>query len=157
MSPLLSSAIAEAIHVLSAVAWVGGMIFVLFVLRPGLKDLEPPLRLSFFSGVLKRFFVIVWLAVVLILVSGYWLVFNLFGGFSQAPVHVHLMHAAGLLMSVIFFWLFFRLFLPFGKAVRNSDWQAAAPLTERLRRVVTINLLLGIVVVIVATTGRYIS
>ena len=157
MNPLMSSAIAEALHVLSAVAWVGGMLFVMLALRPGLKDLEPPVRLPFFSGVLQRFFVIVWLAVVLILLSGYWLLFKLFGGFSQAPAHVHLMHAGALLMSVIFFWLFFRLFLPLRKAVRNSDWQAAAPLVDRLRRVVTVNLILGVAVVVVASTGRYIA
>ena len=67
------------------------------------------------------------------------------------------MHAGALLMSVIFFWLFFRLFLPLRKAVRNSDWQAAAPLVDRLRRVVTVNLILGVAVVVVASTGRYIA
>ena len=157
MNPLMSSAIAEALHVLSAVTWVGGMLFVMLCLRPGLKDLDPPVRLPFFSGVLKRFFLIVWLAVILILLSGYWLLFKLFGGFAQAPVHVHLMHVAGLLMSVLFFWLFFSLFLPLRKAVKNSEWQTAAPLVDRLRLVVTVNLLLGVAVVIVATTGRYLS
>jgi len=146
MNLLMSSAIAEALHVVSAVTWVGGMIFAILALRPGLKDLEPPLRLTFFSGVLKRFFLIVWLAVIVILLSGYWL-----------PVHVHVMHAGGLLMCLLFFWLFFRLFLPLRKAVRNSDWKASALLADRLRLLVTINLLLGIAVVVVASTGRYLS
>jgi len=157
MNLLMSSAIAEALHVVSAVIWVGGMSFAILALRPCLKDLEPPLRLTFFSGVLTRFFLIVWLAVIAILLSGYWLLFKLFGGFSHAPVHVHVMHAGGLLMCLLFFWLFFRLFLPLRKAVKNSEWKASAALVDRLRLVVTVNLLLGIVVVVVASTGRYLS
>src|SRR5690242_8595479 len=89
-----------ALHVLSAVAWVGGMFFAYLVLRPAAGPLEPPLRLALWRRVFDRFFPWVWAAVALLLLSGYGMVFVGFGGFRGAGLHVHVMQATGILMML---------------------------------------------------------
>ena len=59
------------IHILSAVIWVGGMVFAHFMLRPAALALEPPLRLPLFRRVFERFFPAVWVIVVLLLATGF--------------------------------------------------------------------------------------
>src|SRR5436190_5407420 len=49
--------IALILHIFSAVVWVGGMFFALFVLRPATAALEPGTRLDLWLRVFERFFV----------------------------------------------------------------------------------------------------
>jgi len=93
-----------ALHVLSAVVWVGGMFFAYMALRPvAARLLEPPHRLTLWAEVFKRFFPWVWLAVLLLLVTGLWMVFGYFGGMSGAGMRIHLMLGIGIVMMLIFF------------------------------------------------------
>ncbi len=147
--------IASALHVLSAVTWVGGMLFVLLALRPALAGLPAEVRMPFFLQVLKRFFLLVWHAVVLILISGYVLVFKLFAGFGGAPAYVHIMHALGLLMVCLFLFLFFFVYMPFRRAVKSGQSNDVPRLANKMRQIVTINLILGVVVVAVASGAKY--
>ena len=76
-------AIAISLHVLAAVIWVGGMFFAYMALRPvAAKLLEPAVRLSLWARSLSRFFFWVWLAVIIIPVTGYWMIFSAFNGFA---------------------------------------------------------------------------
>ena len=71
--------IAISLHVLAAVIWVGGMFFAYMALRPvAAKLLEPAVRLSLWVRTLTRFFIWVWLAVIIVPVSGYWMIFSAF-------------------------------------------------------------------------------
>ena len=70
-----------AVHLLSAVIWVGGMAFALLVLRPSLHVLAAPDRLALHVEVFRRFFKIVWHAMPLLVLSGDVMVFYIFGGF----------------------------------------------------------------------------
>src|SRR5436190_22018005 len=82
------TAIALALHIFGAVVWVGGMFAIYVCLRPALGTLEPPQRLQLMRVTLQKFFPWVWVAILLLLVSGYWMVFTTFGGFAGArPVH----------------------------------------------------------------------
>ena len=69
------------VHILSAVVWVGGMFFAHQVLRPAAAMLETGPRLELWSNVLSRFFAWVIAAIILLLASGYALVFGIYGGF----------------------------------------------------------------------------
>ena len=148
-------ALAITLHVLSAVIWVGGMFFAYMVLRPPAGALEPPQRLTLWAGVFGRFFPWVWAAVILLLLSGYWLLFGVFGGFKNSGVYIHIMHAVGLIMMLLFMHLFFAPYRRLRRAVTASDWPAAGQQLGQIRRIVAINLTLGVVVVIVASGGRY--
>ena len=64
-----------AVHVLCAVIWVGGMFFAYVVLRPSLSVLEPIQRIALHTQVFRRFFLIVWHVMPLILISGFAVLF----------------------------------------------------------------------------------
>src|SRR5436309_15376163 len=105
-----TNAIATAaliVHALSAVAWVGGMFFAHQVLRPAAGALDPRPRLLLWSRVLGRFFAWVIAAIILLLASGYVMVFAVFGGFGKVGLYVNLMQGIGILMILLFFHLYF--------------------------------------------------
>jgi len=142
-------------HALSAVVWVGGMFFAHQVLRPAATLLEPGPRLLLWSRVLGRFFAWVIAAIVLLLVSGYTLVFVVFGGFSRVGIHIHLMQGIGILMMLLFFHLYFAPWRRFQAAVARENWAEGGRQLGQIRTIVTINLVLGLVVVAIGSSGRY--
>lgn len=149
-------AIALALHVLAAVVWVGGMAFAYAILRPAAEQaLAGPERLTLWRGTFSRFFPTVWVAVGVILATGYGMVFGAFGGFAGVGVDVHIMHALGLVMVAVFAHVFFAPWRRFRRALDRADRAAAAGELARIRRLVAINLTLGLVVVAVAASGRY--
>jgi uncharacterized membrane protein len=147
--------VALILHALSAVVWVGGMFFAHQVLRPAAAAVDPGPRLLLWSRVLGRFFAWVIAAIVLLLVSGYTLVFAVFGGLSRVGIHIHLMQGIGILMMLLFFHLYFAPWRRFRTAVAREDWAEGGRQLGQIRTVVTINLVLGLVVVAIGSSGRY--
>ena len=143
------------LHTLSAVVWVGGMFFAHQVLRPAAAALEPGPRLALWSRVLGRFFAWVVAAIVLLLVTGYAMVFGVYAGFGGIGLHIHLMQGIGILMMLLFFHLYFAPWRRFRAAVVREDWAEGGRQLGQIRTIVTINLVLGLVVVAIATSGRY--
>ena len=144
-----------AFHVVAAVIWVGGMFFALIVLRPATGPLEPPVRLALWERVLSSFFLWVWAAVVILLVSGFAMVIWGFGGFSTVGTYVQVMMGVGILMMLIFGHLYFAPWQRFGRAVDAAEWPTAAKHIDQIRLLVTINLVLGLITVVVGAAGRY--
>jgi len=103
---------------------------------------------------LRKFFPWVWMAIVVLFLSGYSLV-PVFGGFALLPLHVHIMHLLAWVMTAIFAVLFFLPNKKFRQAVSDGDTAAAGAALGRVRLLVTLNLVLGLVVVAVAASGRY--
>lgn len=149
------NALAVALHVVCAALWTGGMFFAYVVLRPTLAGIEPPERLSVWAGVFRRFFPWVWLIIVVLLATGYWLIFAAFGGFATTPVQVHLMQLLGLLMMILFAYLYYVPYPLFRQAVDAAQWPDAASALGRVRHIILVNLILAIVVVAIAAGGRY--
>ena len=148
--------LAIALHVLAAVIWVGGMFFAHQVLRPVAVDrLEPPHRLPVWVGVFRRFFPWVWAAVILLPVTGYWIIFAMLGGMGHAGLHIHIMNGVGLVMIVLFVYLFFGPYPRLRRAVAGKDWPEGARHLASIRRIVGINLILGLITIAVASGGRY--
>jgi len=149
------NALAIALHGLAATVWVGGMFFAYVVLRPSIMLLEPHRRLTVWSGVFKRFFPWVWMSVLVLLVTGYWLIFNAFGGFASAPVYVHIMHLLGLIMMGLFVFLYFIPYPRLKASVLQEDWAEAGIALNRVRLVVLINLIAGLILLVLVYAGRY--
>jgi copper resistance protein D len=62
------------LHILAAITWVGGVLFLAFVGAPALRKVEPPeLRAALFDAVGMRFRWVGWIAVGVLLVTGTWL------------------------------------------------------------------------------------
>ena len=143
------------LHSVAAVVWVGGMFFALLALRPATSPLDPDVRLGLWSRVLGRFFPWVIAAIVLLLISGYGLIFGVFGGFGGAGLHVHLMQALGIVMILLFFHLYFAPWRRFRAAVARRDNAEAARQLNQIRAIVTANLFLGLLTVAIGSSGRY--
>ena len=144
-----------ALHLLAAVVWVGGMIFAHNSLRPAAAQvLEPPLRLELWVQVFRRFFVLVWISVAVILATGYWMLFNYFGGFAGAGIHIHIMHGAGIIMVLIYLHVFFAPYRRLRQAVIVQDYPLAGAQLNQIRRMVGINILIGLSVIVIASAGR---
>jgi uncharacterized membrane protein len=147
--------VALILHALSAVVWVGGMFFALVMLRPAAQQLQPAPRLELWSRVLGRFFAWVIAAIVLLLASGYGMVFGVYAGFHGIGLHVHIMQGLGIIMMLLFFHLYFAPWRRFRAALARQDHAAAGRQLGQIRVIVTINLLLGLVTVAVGSSGRY--
>jgi uncharacterized membrane protein len=143
------------LHTLSAVVWVGGMFFAHQVLRPAAVMLEPGPRLTLWSRALGRFFVWVFAAIVLLLLTGYAMVFGVYAGFGDVGLHIHLMQGIGILMVLLFLHLYFAPWRRFRTAVARQDWAEGGRQLGQIRTIVTINLVLGVIVVAIGSSGRY--
>jgi uncharacterized membrane protein len=148
------TAVALALHILGAVVWVGGMFAIYACLRPALGTLEPPPRLRLMRATLQRFFPWVWVAILLLVASGYWMLFATFGGFAGAGAYIHLMQLIGWLMIALFVWLFHGPWLALKRAVEAEDWASAGQNLNRIRQIIAVNLPLGLIVVVIGASGR---
>ncbi len=152
---MLETAFALTFHVLGAVVWVGGMFAAYMSLRPATGPLQPPEKFGVWRRFFSTFFIWVWVSILLLLTSGYWMVLATFGGFAGMPLYIHIMQGIGWLMIVLFAWLFHGPWLKFKRAVDAQEWPAAAGELNRIRQIIMINLPLGLIVVVVGRTGRY--
>jgi len=155
---MTTHSIAIVLHVLSAALWVGGMFFAHQVLRPiAVSQFEPPVRLRLWSGVFSRFFPWVWLFVLLLPLSGYWMIFRFYGGMQGIGLSIHLMQGLGWIMILIYTHLFFAPYKRLREAVVTEQWPEAGRQLNQIRRMVGINLVLGLLVIVIAAGGRYLS
>lgn len=149
-------AIAMLLHILAAVIWVGGMFFAYMALRPVAASLlEPPIRLSLWSQVFQKFFPWVWASIIILFATGLWLIFSVFGGMAAIGVHIHLMLTLGLVMTLLFMHIFFSPYKKLNSAVASQEWKTAGEALNSIRKLIAINLSLGLIVISVAATGRW--
>ena len=136
----------KALHVLCAVVWVGGMFFAYVVLRPSLSVLEPAQRVALHGQVFRRFFLVIWHAMPLIVLTGFAMIFAVFGGMAGVRWNVHVMLLLGLIMAAIFLAIFFGPYRTFRAA------PGPAPL-DTIRKLIGINLILGLLISAIAVLG----
>jgi uncharacterized membrane protein len=105
--------------------------------------------------VLGRFFAWVFVAIVLLLASGFALVSGVFGGFRAAGLYIQLMMGLGIVMMLLFLHLYFAPWRRFRAAVARQDWADGGRQLGQIRTLVTVNLVLGLLVVAIGGSGRY--
>ncbi len=143
------------IHLLAIIVWIGGMFFAHMILRPTAQNLlEPSQRLPFLTQIFSRFFIWVWIAIVLLWVSGAWITFGSHGGMAKAPVYLHIMWTLGGLMTVLFTYIFFVPFSKLKQAVAEANFPLGGQHMNRIRYIVLTNLILGITTSIIAVMGK---
>ena len=141
------------IHLSAGIVWLGGMALVILALRPvAIRQLPPPLRLPLMSGVLSRFFFMVWVAIALILASGFWMLSM--SDMALAPRGWHTMSGLGVLMCLIFVHIWFAPFRRLKAAVGSSDWPAAALALGQIHPLVLANFTLGWLAVLAVVVWR---
>lgn len=140
-----------ALHLLAALIWVGGMFFAWMILRPAaVNTLEAPARLTLWAEVFRRFFQWVWLAVLVLPVSGMGMLQLRFSGFETAPRYVHIMIGLYIVMLALFLRIRFLQLPVLRNAVQVQDWPAGGAALGRMRKLVGLNLLIGLALVAIA-------
>ncbi|WP_268797476.1 CopD family protein [Pseudomonas huanghezhanensis] len=149
MSP---TALVYTLHVLAAMLWVGGMLFAWMILRPAvIASLEGPARLKLWLQVFSRFFVWVWAAVVMLPVTGIGIIQMNFSGFETAPRYVQVMIGLYVVMVALFIKIQSVQLPELRRAVAAEQWPDGVAALGKIRRLVGINLLVGIAVVCIAS------
>ncbi|WP_428534959.1 CopD family protein [Rhodopila sp.] len=136
----------KVLHLLCAVFWVGGLFFVQVVLRPNFAAIELPQRMLVDTQVFRKFFLIVWHAMPVIILTGFAML-PYVGGMAHAPWQVHAMLALGLLMAAVFLAMYFG---PYRTFRRTTDRARMASCLSRIRTLIGANLILGLIAVVVA-------
>jgi len=144
------TSIATAFHVLAAAIWVGGMFFAYVCLRPALGASEPAERLTLWVNVFGKFFPWVWMCIFVLFLSGFYLI-GQYGGFSGAGKYVIAMMTIAVLMTAIFKFIYVAPFRHLKRAVEEKDFPVAAFALGTIRKLVATNLVLGLLVIIIAT------
>ncbi|MCQ4262018.1 hypothetical protein CXK91_14125 [Stutzerimonas stutzeri] len=141
-------ALLYALHVLAATIWVGGMFFAWMVLRPAaVAMLQPPERLKLWTDVFGRFFVWVWIAVLILPLSGVGMWHMKFGVLESAPRYVHIMTGLYLVMLALFLRIQLLQLPVLKRAVAAEQWPDGGAVLGKIRQLVGVNLLLGLLVV----------
>ncbi len=129
-------------HIVAAIVWLGGMSFLVYMLRPAAgRLLAPPERLPLMAAVLNKFFPIVWACIAALLLTGFVTLAQV--GMAAAPPGWHAMAALGVMMTLIFAHLFFGPYQKLRRAVAGSDWAAGGRQLARMHPWVLANLGLG--------------
>ncbi|AKF50233.1 CopD family protein [Pseudomonas syringae pv. aptata] len=139
------------LHLLAALVWVGGMFFAWMVLRPAvIAALEGPSRLKVWVQVFPRFFAWVWAAVVLLPITGIGMIQLNFTGFETAPRYVQIMMGLYVVMVALFLRIQSLQLPELRRAVEAEQWAEGAAALGNIRRLVGINLIIGLAVVMLA-------
>jgi len=145
-------ALLYSLHVLAAMIWVGGMFFAWMVLRPAaVSELQPPERLKLWAEVFRRFFQWVWASVLLLPISGIGLWHMRFDSLAAAPRYVHIMAGLFLVMLALFLRIQMLQLPELKRAIAAQNWPEGGATLGRIRRLVGINLLLGLLVIALAS------
>ncbi|CAM3321914.1 hypothetical protein BZK31_18225 [Pseudomonas floridensis] len=139
------------LHLLAALIWVGGMFFAWMVLRPAvIAALEGPSRLKVWVQVFPRFFIWVWAAVIALPVTGIGMIQLNFTSFETAPRYVQIMMGLYVVMVALFLRIQSLQLPELRRAVETEQWAEGAAALGRIRRLVGINLIIGLAVVVIA-------
>jgi Predicted integral membrane protein len=153
-----SFAVAVGLHSLAAVIWVGGMFFAHFVLRPATAEMTETLRFALWRRVLPRFFKWAGLSIVVLLTTGYGVLLTGYrGGILGGNLHIDIMQATGLAMILLYLYVVAGPFPSFRRALDRNDMAAAARAQGRIRHIVAINLVLGLVTTFIGAFGTFVG
>jgi uncharacterized membrane protein len=122
------------------------MFFTYVVLRPSLAAIEAPQRMLLHTQVFRKFFLVIWHAMPLIIITGFAML-GFLGGMANAPWQIHTMLGLGLLMAAVFLAIFFG---PYRQFRRTTDRNRMASSLDNIRKLIGVNLILGLLTVIVA-------
>ena len=144
-----------ALHLLASVIWVGGMFVAYTAVRPSAMELSPEERFKLWKGIGARFFPTVGLCCIILVATGYAMIFEELGGFSTTVIHVHIMQVTGWIMIALFGHLVSSPYRKLVRSLKKGNKQGCAKALANMRKFVGINLLIGLATIIIGSTGQY--
>lgn len=149
------NAIALILHLVAINVWVGGSFFAIIILGRAIKSVEASQQLILWQLVFRRFFTWAWIAVFVLLTSGTWMVYSVYGGFGSIPVYIMLMGIIALLMIGVFIFIYLVPYRQYKLLVQADDVDACLQKLAIIRFAGTLNMILGFCIVIVIGSGPY--
>lgn len=150
----------KAIHLLSIVAWVGGMFFAHVCLRPAAAQvLEPPARVRLMHAALRRFLDVVTVAAPLAFLSGAAMLAFVSRERSSAglafnmPLDWFAMVGLFFVMLAVFLHVRLALLRRLEGAMADHAWPAAAAALLAIRWEVMLNLAIGVFIIVMVRLG----
>lgn len=148
--------LSNIIHLLTTAVWLGGAFFIHFVLQPSIKMIDPQQSGKLMSIISKRFSITAWICILLLVVTGIFktpsdMYFDISSDFGLILTIKHIL----ILMVIIGGLIIAFAIVP--ELRKNSPVPGQAPSEEfikqqkKLSNVATINLVLGIIIVVCAS------
>ncbi|RMH02481.1 MAG: hypothetical protein D6699_05895 [Aquificota bacterium] len=122
------------LHLVFATLWIGGMIYSLFFLRPALGAIGKEPQKELLKRVFGRFFLAVWLSIVVLFFTGMALWHGYRRDFTQNPLF-HLKLFLFALMVLVFSYIYFFLY-------RKENF-------KNIPTLIGVNLLLGLFILLI--------
>jgi uncharacterized membrane protein len=150
-------ALALILHLIAINVWVGGTFFAVVILGRAIRDVDSAQQLLLWRLVFKRFFSWAWIAVMIILSSGTWMVHSVYGGFSRIPIYVMLMGIIALLMIAVFVFIYFIPYRQYKQLVTMNNIDSCLQKLAIIRFAGIINMVLGLCIVVIIGSGPYLA
>jgi uncharacterized membrane protein len=149
----MGNAVAIILHLLAINIWIGGTFFSVIVLPRAIAGQEIVAQHRILLHAFQVFFPIVWVAILMLLGSGGWMVFHVFAGIAMLPVYVLMMMLIAISMVSVFTWIYF---FPFRRYRQTQAGLAESQhYLAQIRLFSKVNMVLGIGIVIVIGGGPY--
>lgn len=132
------------LHIVAAIVTVGGMSFVLFCVSPAARLLEESQREAFIKLMHDRFLKVLWIAIALLIISGAYTWLTLNSAYSEIrPWGQALIGTKVLIAAIIFVVVWLRSMNKVGQTAKG------------MKRVLMTNIHLAALVILLASTLRY--
>ncbi|MBI1823713.1 MAG: hypothetical protein HY200_01355 [Nitrospirae bacterium] len=164
-------AVMRWLHFLGVITWVGGMMFQLIALQPFLKVHDLPARLPLLFPVIRRFLMMTWSSITLLIISGSDMLIRVLVdqkvslGSRLGMILLVKFMLVGLMLilfGVLFFGFFFDLRIHYRALLKNPEpgkarehFQAIEDLLPSMRNLTIANLVVGLVVILVIEMAIY--
>jgi len=143
-----------ALHALAATIWVGGLFFMVGILRPAASSVPLAERLPLLSVAMGRFFLWIWIAIIVMLITGYAMV-GLLGGMARVPLYINVMQTLAWVMFLLYGHMFFSPWKRVRAALNAGALGDAGRAMNQIRIFATISLVLGLAIIAIASGGSY--
>ena len=159
------------LHILGVVTWVGGMMFQLVSLQPFLKVQDLPVRLPLLFPVIRRFLMMTWSSITLLLISGSDMLIRVIVDQKMSLVtplgkllllKFMLVGLMLILFGILFFGYFFDFRIHYRALLKKPDpkkaeehYHAIEDMLPSMRNLTIANLILGLGVILVIEYALY--
>jgi len=136
---------AISLHMMASVIWVGCSFFGVWILSPVLQqDFTAEQQSKLWAGVLTALYPWVWGSIILLLGTGFWMIFNGAEGFGQLSGYIGSMMEVGIGMILLLAHSFYAPFTRLKIDISHQEWSLAMRRVKHIRVLFFLILLMGI-------------
>ncbi len=147
-------AINNVIHLLSSVIWIGGMIYLIFVFLPSLREINDFQRAKIIGIASKKFSLIAWHCIALLLITGlirapHKLMFNISVHYGLILTIKHIFVILAIIFTILWSKHINKYYKPIVKGAQNdlsSDYQQ---IEIKFKFLSTANMIIGVAILLV--------